>query len=114
VELSILLFGLNDFNLFVLIIVNMPKKKKSNMSSKPLRQVRVLRNKDPNNTKSTKKKDGQTFKRGKAYATKPKPKSKASLVCRQIRGATVCFDSSKPKRSDGKKVKPRKKYKSKK
>ena len=79
----------------------MPKTK----AKKPLREMRVLRNKDPKKSKTAKTKDGQKFKGGKASGGKPKPSSKANLICRQIGPATVCFDKGKKKRADGKKVK---------
>ena len=82
----------------------MPREKKK--PRKPLRGMRVLRENDPKGTKTTKRKDGETFSGGKNKKGRPKPTSKGNLVCKQIGRATVCFDKGKPKRSDGKSVKP--------
>lgn len=75
-----------------------------------LKKMRVLRVKNPKKkSKGTNTKDGKKFTpKGK----KEKPKNKKDLVCKQIGKATVCFDKSKPKRSDGKKVKHKKGSKS--
>ena len=72
---------------------------------KPLREMRVLRNKDPKKkSKGTRHKDGETYKSGKRVGGRPKAK-KSNVICRQMGKATVCFDKSKPKRSDAKPVK---------
>jgi len=85
----------------------MPKDVKTK-SRKPLKQYRVLRNRDPKKTTTEKTKDGIKFKGGKNAGGRPKPSTKANVLCRQIGKATVCFDKGKPKRADGKKVKPKK------
>jgi hypothetical protein len=74
---------------------------------KKINEMRVLRVKNPKKkSKGVNYKDGKSFKpKGK----KEKPAKKKDLMCRQIGKATVCFDKSKPKRHDKKKVKPRKK-----
>jgi len=88
----------------------MPKSTKP--SSKPkgnINTYRVLRNKDPKKKKSgVSHKDGETFKGGKNVKGRPKAKKK-NVVCRQMGKATVCFDKSKPKRSDKRKVRHKKK-----
>ena len=84
---------------------NVKKTKPKKKTGKPLRDMRVLRNKDPKKSTTNKSKDGQKFSKGKAVGGKPKPSSKANLVCRQFGPNTVCFDKGKPKRADGKKVK---------
>jgi len=69
--------------------------------------MRVLRVKNPK-----KKTSGVSHKDGKKFTPKgkrEKPKSKKNLMCKQIGKATVCFDKSKPKRHDKKKVKHKKK-----
>ena len=83
----------------------MPTKKTK--PKKNINDMRVLRVKNPK-----KKSTGTNTKDGKKFDPKgkrEKPKSKKDLMCKQIGKATVCFDKSKPKRHDKKKVKHRKK-----
>ena len=83
--------------------IKKPKRKKQ------LKTMRVLRNKDPKKKGTgTRHKDGETYKGGKRVGGRPKAK-KSNVICRQMGKATVCFDKSKPKRSDSRKVKHKKK-----
>jgi hypothetical protein len=80
----------------------MPKAKKEN-----LKKYKVLRVKNPKGKKSgTNMKDGKKFN---PTGKREKPKKKKDLICKNIGKATVCFDKSKPKRADNKKVKHKKK-----
>ena len=82
----------------------MPKAKRSGNINK----MKVLRVKNPKKkTKGTNTKDGKVFN---PKGRKEKPSKKKDLMCRQIGKATVCFDKSKPKRTD-RKVKHKKPYK---
>ena len=58
----------------------MPNAKTSNRSKKPLRDIRVLRNKDPKGTNTSKSKDGIGFTRGKASTGKPKAAKKGLVL----------------------------------
>ena len=80
---------------------------KPHLRGKDMKNMRVLRTANPK-----KKKKGTNMKDGKKFSPtgkREKPKKKKDLVCKQIGKATVCFDKSKPKRHDGKRVKHRKK-----
>jgi len=89
----------------------MPKQQKKKVTKpKPkgdMRKYKVLRVKNPKGKSSgTNMKDGKKFN---PTGKREKPKKKKDLVCKQMGKATVCFDKGSKKRSDGKKVKHKKK-----